>query len=204
MQNYRMLLQACLSSLIILIGFSTLVSFGEEDQFSIPDWIKETAGFWSQNKVSDSDFLNGVTYLINNELLYIEKFENVKLENELLKTENKILLEEINETLLLQTQNSIDGLEITVHTTKPIYGPEDYIVIIGTVSDLIEDQKVSIVISSNQGTFLSIAKVTPNIDGSYAFVTSDTKFKEFGKYLVNAYYAGNAHAQTSYSFIPKP
>ena len=57
MQNYRMLLQACLSSLIILIGFSTLVSFGEEDQFSIPDWIKETAGFWSQNKVSDSDSL---------------------------------------------------------------------------------------------------------------------------------------------------
>ena len=203
MQNYEMLLQVCLSSLIVLIGFSTMVSFGEEDQFSIPNWIKETAGFWSQNKVSDSDFLNSMTYLINNELLYIEEFENVKIENELLKTENKILLEETSEILLLQTQSSINDLEITAHTTKPIYGPEDYVVIIGTVSKVVEDQKVSIVISSNQGTFLSIAKVTPNIDGSYAFVTSEPEFKEFGKYLVNAYYAGNAHAQTSYSFTPK-
>ena len=148
MQNYRMLLQACLSLLIVLAGFSTMVSFGEEDQFNIPHWIKETAGFWSQNEISDSDFLNSVAYLINNELLYIEEFENVKLENELLKKENNVLLEEINETLLLQTQNSIDDLEITVHTTKPIYGPEDFVVIIGTVSELVEDQKVSIIVSS--------------------------------------------------------
>ena len=175
----------------------------KKTKFNIPNWIKETAGFWSQNEISDTDFLNSVTYLINNELLYIEEFENVKIENELLKAENRVLLEERNGIFPLPTTNSADKLEITVHTNKQVYGPHDFIVIIGTVSKLIDDQKVSIVISSKQGTFMSVAKVAPNIDGSYVFVTSDAEFKEFGQYLVNVYYAGKAHTQTSYSFTPK-
>ena len=194
-----MLIQAGISLLIVLIGFSSLVSFGEEDQFSIPDWIKETAGFWSQNEISDQDFLNSVAYLINNDLLYVEELENIKIENEILKTENQALkMKDISIQL-----NTSDALEITVHSNKEVYGPDDYIVIVGTVNKQIEDQKVSIVISSQQGTFMSIAKVTPNSDGSYAFVSNDNKFKEFGKYLVNVYYAGEAYEHTTYSFTPK-
>ena len=195
-----MLIQVCLPLLIALIGFSASVSFGEEEQFSIPNWIKETAGFWSQNEISDQDFLNSVAYLINNDLLYVEELENVKTENEILKTENQILLE-MNDSSL--QSNTSDILKITVHTNKEVYGPDDYIVIVGTVNKLIDDQKVSIVVSSQQGTFMSITKVTPNSDGSYAFVSSDNKFKEFGKYLVNVYYAGDAYEQTTYSFTPK-
>ena len=201
LQNYEMLIQTCISALIVLVVFSASISFGEEEQFSIPNWIKETAGFWSQNEISDQDFLNSVAYLINNDLLYVEKLENIKTENEILKTENQILLEMNDVSLQPNTSNT---LEITVHTNKEVYGPDDYIVIVGTVSKLIDDQKVSVVVSSQQGTFISIAKITPNSDGSYAFVSSDNKFKEFGKYLVNVYYAGKAYEQTTYSFTPKP
>lgn len=170
-----MIRTVCLSSLIVLMGFSLSVSFAE-DKF-IPNWIKEVAGFWSQDEISDQDFLNGLQYLIDSGLLHVSDVENLSF------SENK--------------------LRITVHTNKQQYGSNDDIVIFGTVSKLVDDHKVSLVVSSSQGTFMSITKVSPNIDGSYAFVAKDPQFKEFGKYVINVYYAGQANQQASYSFTPK-
>lgn len=187
----------CLSLLIVIIGFSITVSFAEDEIF-IPNWIKKMAGLLSQNELSDKDFLNGLTYLIENDLLHVEKFENFKLENENLKSENILLLNEIGEM-----SKQSESLKITLHTSKSEYGSTDNIVIFGTVNQLIDNQKVSVVVSSPRGSFMSIVKVSPNIDGSYAFVTNDPEFKELGEYVINVYYAGQVYATTSYTFNPK-
>ena len=170
-----MIKTVCISSLILLIGFSISLSFAEENY--IPTWIKETAGFWSENKISDQDFLQSLQYLIDNDFL-----------------------------LVTYDTNRVNGpdsdLVISVHTNKQEYQAGDDIVIFGTVNKIIDDQKISVVISSIKGNFLSIAKITPNIDGSYAFVAKDSSFKEHGEYIVNVYYAGQVHKQTSYTFTP--
>ena len=37
----------------------------------IPSWIKNTAGWWADGKVTDVEFLQGITYLINNRIIVI-------------------------------------------------------------------------------------------------------------------------------------
>ena len=163
------------SLLIILIGFSFSISFAEENY--VPSWIKDTAGFWAENKISDDDFLQSLQYLIDNDFLLIPYNESLASDPDL-------------------------DLKINVYANKQEYRAGDDIVIFGTVNKLIDDQKISVVISSIKGNFISIAKITPNLDGSYAFVAKDSSFKEYGGYIVNVYYAGQVHKQISYTFAP--
>ena len=41
------------------------------EQNTIPYWVKNTAGWWSKNKVSDGEFISGIEYLINNKIMSI-------------------------------------------------------------------------------------------------------------------------------------
>ena len=41
------------------------------EENTIPYWIKNTAGWWSKNKVSDDEFVSGIEYLINNKIMSI-------------------------------------------------------------------------------------------------------------------------------------
>ena len=38
----------------------------------IPDWVKNVAGWWATDKIEDADFINGIKYLIEQELLAID------------------------------------------------------------------------------------------------------------------------------------
>ena len=40
-------------------------------ELSIPDWIKNTAGWWSEKSVDDSDFTGGISYLIEEDIISI-------------------------------------------------------------------------------------------------------------------------------------
>ena len=37
----------------------------------IPDWIKNNARWWSQGMIGDNDFVEGIQYLINNEIMQV-------------------------------------------------------------------------------------------------------------------------------------
>ncbi len=41
----------------------------------IPQWIKNNAAWWSEGTITDSDFLNGIEYLIQNDIMKIQKVE---------------------------------------------------------------------------------------------------------------------------------
>jgi len=40
-------------------------------ELSIPDWVKDTAGWWSEESVADSDFTGGIAYLIEEDIISI-------------------------------------------------------------------------------------------------------------------------------------
>jgi len=42
-----------------------------QPKLSIPDWIKNTAGWWSERSVDDSDFTGGISYLIEEDIISI-------------------------------------------------------------------------------------------------------------------------------------
>jgi len=37
----------------------------------IPSWIKNNAGWWSQGVITDTDFVSGIQWLINNGIMKI-------------------------------------------------------------------------------------------------------------------------------------
>ena len=57
---------------ISLIGSSVLAnvpnSYGQGDT-QIPSWIKNVAGWWANDEISGSEFLTGIEYLINNNII---------------------------------------------------------------------------------------------------------------------------------------
>ena len=50
---------------------STPDSSAQEDT-KIPDWIKNTAAWWSNGEISEREFLAGIEYMINNNIISIE------------------------------------------------------------------------------------------------------------------------------------
>ena len=43
-----------------------------EDGISIPSWIKNNAGWWAENSISDSDFLYGIKFLVENNIIQFQ------------------------------------------------------------------------------------------------------------------------------------
>ena len=65
------------SSLVLIILFSLIGSgilipnSSAQEETQIPDWIKDVAGWWANNEISEKEFLDGLTYLINNNIISI-------------------------------------------------------------------------------------------------------------------------------------
>lgn len=156
------------------------------------------AGFWVNEQITDTDFAQGLSYLIDNEIIEISQLEQLKQENQKLKSE----LREFKSASTIH--NVSDNLTITLHTNKNVYGPNDTIMIFGTVSRLVSGHDVGIVVSDSTGKILAIAKIQPNSDGSYGFVAQDPVFREYGEYSVNVYYGGKAFSHTTYKYNPGP
>ena len=53
----------------LLVIFSISNAFGEE----IPSWIKNSAGWWANDSITDADFVKGIEFLVNEEIIQIEK-----------------------------------------------------------------------------------------------------------------------------------
>jgi len=65
------------SSLVLIILFSLIGSgilipnSSAQEETQIPDWVKNVAGWWATNEISEKEFLNGIEYLINNNIISI-------------------------------------------------------------------------------------------------------------------------------------
>jgi len=58
---------------ILLFGvIQSTVSVSAEES-SVPSWVKNNAGWWAQDKIADSDFLEGIKFLIDEEIIIISQ-----------------------------------------------------------------------------------------------------------------------------------
>ena len=71
--------------IIISIGFQSIPnSFAETD---IPEWVKGIANFWVEGKISDSEFADAITFLIDNGILNVKLIDSLEKEIRELKKE---------------------------------------------------------------------------------------------------------------------
>ena len=64
-----------LSILSVLIIISTVPIVSAEvirGESTVPDWVKNTAGWWASEQIPDSAFLQGIQYLIKEEIMIVE------------------------------------------------------------------------------------------------------------------------------------
>ena len=55
-----------------LIGSGMLVPNSSAQDAQIPDWIRNVAGWWAIGDISENEFLTGIEYLINNNIILID------------------------------------------------------------------------------------------------------------------------------------
>ncbi|MDA0756854.1 MAG: hypothetical protein O3C04_02655 [Crenarchaeota archaeon] len=58
--------------IILLIGFSFIPLSSSE---GIPEWVKNNASWWSERQISQTEFTNGLEFLINEGIIYIPLVE---------------------------------------------------------------------------------------------------------------------------------
>jgi len=59
-------------SIIVVIGVAAIpLAHNADAESLIPDWIKNNAGWWVDGKVDDTTFLNGIEFLVKNEIINI-------------------------------------------------------------------------------------------------------------------------------------
>jgi len=67
-----------LSVLSVLIIISTVPLVSSEvirGESTVPDWVKNTAGWWASEQIDDSAFLQGIQYLIKEGIMVIPPAE---------------------------------------------------------------------------------------------------------------------------------
>jgi hypothetical protein len=66
-----------------LIGSGILVPNSSAQDAQIPNWIKNVAGWWAVGDISENEFLAGIEYLINNNIILIDFVPcNYKIQNQ--------------------------------------------------------------------------------------------------------------------------
>ena len=66
-----------------LVGSSILVPNSSAQDAQIPDWIKNVAGWWASGDISENEFLTGIEYLINNNIISLRSIScNEKIESQ--------------------------------------------------------------------------------------------------------------------------
>jgi len=98
--------------LFLGIGVSAgfLISVSAEEGL-IPSWIKNTAGFWANDQISDNEFLNAIQFLINEGILKVGETEQTQTESTFEKTLSELPLVPIGEEelkKLFPTSGDID------------------------------------------------------------------------------------------------
>ena len=55
----------------IFTSFTVVIDSSQDNKLSIPDWIKNNAGWWADGQIDDSSFVSGLQWLISNGIMKV-------------------------------------------------------------------------------------------------------------------------------------
>jgi len=65
---------------VILASSITLSSIMAQEKYEIPNWVKGVAGVWAEDKITDDDFGEGLSFLIKQNIIKVPEMESLKQE----------------------------------------------------------------------------------------------------------------------------
>src|SRR3972149_5595165 len=81
--------------LVLAVFIISLPAVDGQTNYKIPSWIKNLAKFWVNDKISDQQFADSLSYLIDKRIVKVSLIDSLKQENEKLKNENSQLRVEL-------------------------------------------------------------------------------------------------------------
>ena len=76
--NFKNLDNNNIAKTIIPIVINRIIN---QDEISIPDWIKNNAGWWAEDQIDDKTFVQGVEYMIKNKIITIPQAQQKSTES---------------------------------------------------------------------------------------------------------------------------
>ncbi|KAG2478120.1 MAG: putative Excalibur domain protein [Nitrosopumilales archaeon] len=73
---------------VAILSITVVSTVEAQGKYSIPSWVKGIAGFWAEDKISDQEFGEGLTFLIDNQVIKVPLIQELIDENTQLKQEN--------------------------------------------------------------------------------------------------------------------
>ena len=94
-----------------LIGSGILVPTSSAQDAQIPNWIKNVAGWWSSGVISENEFLTGIEYLVNNNIILLDFVPcNYKIQNQTI-SQSKSVPDWIKNNASWWSENLIDDVD---------------------------------------------------------------------------------------------
>jgi len=108
----------------LIISITLASSVDAQGKYSIPAWVKGVAGFWAEDKITDDEFGEGLSFLIEEDIIKVPKIESLK--QQVIQLESKVnQLEQENTQLQNQQKSSSSNLDI-IAEKKSSVGMTEY------------------------------------------------------------------------------
>jgi len=192
---------------VIIIAIAVVFLFSSasiyaQSQYDIPAWVKGVAGFWAEDKITDAEFGEGLSFLIDSDIIKVPKIQELENKIAQLEDENAELrkIKGIPRPDPTPTQESI----ISIQTDSSNYVEGDIVVISGNVSIIIGSTPVTLQLFLEE-SLVDIVQFTVAQDGtfSHTIIAEGPLWKESGDYLVRISYGEGNIAETVFSYSPK-
>ncbi|NJN49981.1 MAG: hypothetical protein HC798_01155 [Polaribacter sp.] len=123
---------------IIIIGIASIFvsvlafsNIAEAQETKIPQWIKTTTTFWSQGKISDTEYINAVEYLLKEQVMVVPslvpKSEGQEMTKSLESLQNRVndlekitsgasgkVIQDIPDPKIAELNQKINELSLTI------------------------------------------------------------------------------------------
>ena len=183
--------------IFVLIAVSvSITTVYAQNQYQIPSWVKEVAGFWAEGKINDADFGEGLAFLIDNGMIKVPLIQELENRISQLENENRVLQG------LKKNPEPTPSSSITVSTDRFHYEEGDIIVISGKVPVILGNTPVTLQLFSGR-YLIAIEQTTVAQDGSFTKAFFPDILWEQGDITVEASYQ-EYKAETKFSYTTKP
>lgn len=113
--------------LVFVLAFSS-ITYASSQTSTIPSWVKNVAGFWSDGKISDAEFLAGIQYLIDHGMLSVSD-ENIKSKDTVSE------IGKVPESVEQETQKEFSDLDLLTFKVTQLQEITSHLEIIQAVID---------------------------------------------------------------------
>ncbi len=144
---------------VLLVPAPIFAPSHPEHSAQLPDWIKNTAGWWAEDSLTELEFMQSIQFLIEQKIMYLPQETIFELKNDAKKR-----------TFIIPTK---DNFEIVISGQVPNYDPLKSLYVKVIKPDDSTVGLLSVPVGTTDGKFSQSFKIYPSsAEGEYKVVSS--------------------------------